>query len=73
MRLAVAVAEGDDAGVFVVVDQIALADDAAVEIARQVFERRFTAADVAAVYDPLARQAGRRGWTGRPRRMHAAA
>jgi len=57
--LCVAIAEGDGAARGIVIDQIVLADDAAVEIAGQVFERGLAAPDVAAVDDPAGGHADR--------------
>ena len=57
---ALAVAVGERHRLAVVGDQLLLADDATIEIARQVLQRRLPGADPAAVHDPAFRQRRRR-------------
>ena len=57
---ALAVSVGEGHRVAVVGDQLLNADDAAIQIARQVLQRRLPGADVTAVRDPALRQRCRR-------------
>jgi len=57
---ALAVSVGEGHRVAVVGDQLLVADDAAIQIARQVLQRRLPGADVTAVHDPALRQRCRR-------------
>ncbi len=64
LGLRVAIAEGDAALHRVVADQVVFANHAAIQVARQVLQSGFAVTDLAAVDDPLLRQADGQGQSG---------